>query len=458
MAEIPSDAWIRDYVHTISKINEIKTNEELKKVIRWGYDYFLQVMKTFHDSKDEIQSLAILWCLGTYIHDQFSTYPYLFINAPRQSGKTRLLNLISCFSNNGRVENDISEAVLFRTPPNTTILIDEFEGISSKDKGTLRQLLNSAYKRGVVVRRAKKVKSLKSEDYVLEEYNLYFAVAIANIWGIENVLADRCIPLVIEKSNDPTKTLLLETFDSNSEIKMVKEAISVALCKFALQYQSNMIQEEWNKFCTSTTHITPHTYISSIYTTYTTLFNKIYKSGLNSRQLELFFPIFIIADIVGEDILDKIIITARQLFEEKKIDDVIDNSDISLLDYISSLEDVGREWVAIKTITEGFKAFMEENDEKRKKDSWISNEWIGRALKRQTLVIKRRRLGRGVEVMLNYQKAKEKIKFFKLEDKSKFEECKQCGLKGAEYDEDGICDVCKMPQVDELNVSEEVVK
>ena len=61
------------------------------------------------------------------------------------SGKTRTLNLITELSNNGKVLNSLTEAVLFRTTG--TLAIDEFEGMERKGQENLRELLNSAYKK-----------------------------------------------------------------------------------------------------------------------------------------------------------------------------------------------------------------------------------------------------------------------------------------------------------------------
>jgi len=74
------------------------------------------------------------------MHSQFMTFPILFINAMRGSGKSRFLNLSSNLANQGiYVHSNLTEAVAFRTKG--SLFIDEFESLGSKEKQTLRELL-----------------------------------------------------------------------------------------------------------------------------------------------------------------------------------------------------------------------------------------------------------------------------------------------------------------------------
>jgi len=96
--------------------------------------------KPFHDEakkkfdiEEQHYKIIALWIIGTYFHKQFATYPYLFFNAPKSSGKSRLLKLVASLSWNGRYLISISEAVLFRTASKRTFCIDEFERVGSKE-------------------------------------------------------------------------------------------------------------------------------------------------------------------------------------------------------------------------------------------------------------------------------------------------------------------------------------
>ena len=132
-------------------------NDKFEAMIKDSYYLVIDILKKYCDLPEKYYKLIALWIIGTYFHDEFPTYPYLFLNAMKGSGKSRLLKLITYLSKDGCMLNSITEAVLFRTKG--TLGIDEFEGITRKGSEALKELLNSAYKKGILVKRMKKKKS-----------------------------------------------------------------------------------------------------------------------------------------------------------------------------------------------------------------------------------------------------------------------------------------------------------
>ncbi|MEK6879251.1 MAG: hypothetical protein AABY22_06555, partial [Nanoarchaeota archaeon] len=198
---------------------ELEAKEELKK----AYWLLIKILNKYLDLKPEYYDIIALWIIGTYLHKQFVTFPYLYFNAMKNSGKSRALKLITCLSYNGELMNSISESVLFRTAEDHTIGIDEAESIGKKEKGALRELLNSAYKQGAKVKRAFKVKGKEREGYQIEEFNVFCPVVMANIWGMDEVTGDRCITLILDKSPKKEITRMIELFDFDEDIKKFKE-------------------------------------------------------------------------------------------------------------------------------------------------------------------------------------------------------------------------------------------
>jgi anaerobic ribonucleoside-triphosphate reductase len=94
------------------------------------------------------------------------------------------------------------------------------------------------------------------------------------------------------------------------------------------------------------------------------------------------------------------------ILSERREEDLVENSDISLIDYISNLPDNNEYWT-IKKLTNMFKEALQSDED------WLNERWLGRALKRLNLVKQKRRQHKGREVILNIQKAKEKIRMFK---------------------------------------------
>lgn len=387
------------------------TDIQAKEVLRKCYYEIIEVLKEYCDLKDNYYPITSLWALGTYFHKQFPTYPYLYFNAMKGSGKTRILNLLSKLTYNGKMIISLSEAVLFRTASERTFCIDEFERVGGKEKQALRELLNAAYKKGISVERAKKMMSKFTEKYAIESYELFCPIAIANIWGMEEVLSDRCISLTLEKSNNPAITRKLENFDENPKIQAIKaNLVSLVLCRY-LKTMYKDIYTMWNEYISiKYNNDTNHTqYIIHTNNTYDSFFNKISDTSLDSRHLELFFPLFYMAYQVDEDVLKEIMVIAEQIVKEKKESDVDESRDVNLIEFVSN-QDITVNFIPLKQINKDFKAFYTDEDEDAK---WINTRWMGRALKRLNLIKDKKRVASGREVILDVLKAREKIKMFK---------------------------------------------
>src|SRR3990167_7012320 len=145
------------------------------------FENLKSILRKYMDIPEEEITIVSLWIIGTYMHYQFSSYPYLFFNATRGSGKTGMLNLIANLSKNGGLVGSMTEAVLFRTASNRTMCIDEAENLNAKGNENLKLLLNSAYKRGMKVQRMAKKKSFDGEEQVVEEFEVYCPITLANI-------------------------------------------------------------------------------------------------------------------------------------------------------------------------------------------------------------------------------------------------------------------------------------
>lgn len=398
------------------------SEKELVEILNEAYLLITKILKNYCDLREEYYNIIALWIIGTYLHKNFNTYPYLFFNAMRSSGKSRLLNLISHLSYNGKHLINMSEPVLFRTAGNTTFCIDEFERIASKDKTALRELLNAAYKKGMSVERLKKVINKQGEKYEIERFNVFSPICMANIWGMEDVLSDRCIPLILEKSNNPAITKKVEIFENDNDINYTNYMIYVVsvmklreityIYSFWNDFQNYTNYNNYTNYInnkTITTYIHTHTNYTNYINNYISLFDKIQQTNLDGRHLELFFPLIIIANYCGEEILNETLETAKKIVAEKKETDILENKDVSLIDFVAQQQECS-EFISIKEILKNFKEFLKEDDEENK---WVNSKWIGRALTRLNLIVEKRRKTNGIEVTLNYEKARQKIKIFK---------------------------------------------
>ena len=389
----------------ISSYDLEKEKEMSKDDLILAYRNIIDILKEYLDLKEKYYNLITLWIIGTYFHNKFSSYPFLFFNAMKSSGKSRAMNLITCLSKNGEVLNSMTEAVLFRTKG--TLAIDEFEGVTRKGNENLRELLNSSYKKGTKVKRMKQKKTLEGVEQVVEEFEVYRPIVLANIWGMENVLEDRCITIILDKSNRKEVTNLIEIFKEENiviETKKILHLCSLCRCCF-----SGEVYKEWNNFIKrknnnyiNTLNITNNTNNTNCFL----LFKSIKSMDLNGRELELSLPLCLIANEIGEHVLKETTLTLKSIFQEKKEEELVENQDINLIDFISQ-QLQNNNYISLKSLLHNFKESFALTEE------WINSKWIGRALKRLNLIKQKRRNYRGVEIILNIEKAQKKIKMFK---------------------------------------------
>lgn len=394
----------------LKDLEGLQTSDVLNS-LKDSYFKIIDILKYYIDTAEENYHLIAIWIIGTYLHDSFPSYPFLFFNAMKGSGKTRTIKIIIVLSNNGRLVMDLTDAVLFRTAKNHTLGIDELEDINSKERGTLRTLLNASYKRGVKVIRMVKKRNKDGESMVPEEFEVYCPIVMANINGLNEVLEDRCITIIQEKTDNERINLLVEDFEDNKDISEACECLEVNKVKLVQLVNQDDILKQWNNYVNSmfqeTTQSTETTLITQ---EYRDIFDKIYESGVNGRHLELFFPLFIISSLVGEEFLDKTIQTARVIVDEKKQEDIIESRDVSLISFVATMESTLK-YVPIANVTNNFREYIGDGV-----DESINSRWIGRALKRLGLVVEKRRIGSGIQVILNVTKAKNKMKLFEKSD------------------------------------------
>jgi len=392
-----------------------KEPSELKKELFEAYEMIKSIIEEYCDIDKKYISIISLWIIGTYIHNEFESYPYLFINAMRGSGKTRLLKIIATLSYNGEVINSISESVLFRTGKGSTLCIDEFEGVNKKENNNLRELLNSAYKRGVKVKRMKKKKTSEGENYVVEEFDIYMPISMANIWGMEEVLGDRCITVLLEKTTLNYISKLIEDFNENEYIKALKDKLTKIQCSLCSLVTVKKLNTLWNQYIQekypniNKTTLTTYTTTTTNYINYIDFFNKIDESNINGRNLELSFPLLLIANSIDLEVFEDVLNSLNFIINEKKSEEFNESRDVIFLDFISQQTD-SNNFILVKKLTKLFKEFFHADETE---DNWITSKWVGRALRRLKLTIEKKRLSYGIEVRLDIEKAQKQIKIFK---------------------------------------------
>ena len=311
---------------------------------------------------------------------------------------------------------------MFRTTG--TLALDEFEGLNSKDNASLRELLNASYKKGTKIMRMTKKRGPDGENLQVEEFEPYRPLVMANIFGMTEVLGDRCVTILLEKSNALHITKLVEDFEDLPYTLYTKKALNyLQRCRVCSIITKKDIKQKWNDYVknrytqttltNNTTHYTP---------LYTKLFDQIDVTEIEGRSLELFLPLFLVAAEISSVYLKNVIHYAKKIVNEKKIEEITESKDVLIYSMIAKERE--GQWKDVKDLTSIFRLMIGDDSD------WINNIWMGRALKRLNLVKEKRRMNKGIQVILDVKKAKQKEIIF--QPKEKEEGVKEDGRKTEE--------------------------
>jgi hypothetical protein len=343
------------------------------------YEMVKKAWKTYIEFSDEvIYDFLTLWTIGTYFFHLFNSYPYIYIGGLKQTGKTKVLTVASLMCFNAISSNNLSTPSIFRLIQSgrCTLLMDETEKLVNKERASeLRNLLLSGYKKGMKVYRTEKT---RGEKLVPEAFEVYSPKMIANIYGLEDVLEDRCILIIMRRAKNAEI--------GNREPKaddQIWQDIRDCLYTFCLSY--------WQK-------------ISECYER--SEGSEPTEYNISERDYELWKPILALAKFFSftsvasqhahptqPTLFDKILRFAKEKVEEKKVENITETGEYVLVQTLLKIVNESS-FYKVKAI----KGAMAENYDEEQK--WLTTEWIGRALKRLGFTEKRR-VGTGVEYNLS---------------------------------------------------------
>lgn len=353
------------------------------------YDEVKQTWKTYIEFEDPTcYDLITLWIVGTYFFHLFNTYPYIYFGGIKRSGKTKALTLASTQAFNAIFSGNVSTSSVFRLIQSgrCSLLMDETEKLASPDRAQdFRSLLLSGYKKGGVVYRTEKT---KTERFIPEAFEVFSPKMLANIQGIEDVLEDRCISLVMKRGKN--KAILNREVDINNPYwQKIRDHLHILFLthwkKVSELYESLGEQSEQNVVCEPT------------------------GSTLSGREYELWKPLLALAKFLDghpqasqttQTTLSSLILDlAKRKAEEKRIENMTETGDYILVQTLLSVVNEER-YYKVKEIRD---VMTKHFDEEQK---WLNTYWVGRALKRLGFVDKRR-VGTGYEYRLSKDAVKD---------------------------------------------------
>jgi hypothetical protein len=337
------------------------------------YNSIIALLKEYIEFQfEEHYHVVALWIIGTYLHAIFETYPYLYIGGAKGVGKTKTLRFIEMLSFNAVNSINVSSASLYRICQGmaATLLIDETGYLSNKGRyEDLRTLLYGRYKAGQWVQRVEKRKNGKLE---VESFRVYGPTALANIEGLEDILADRSIEIIMLRTRK-AEIANKEIVEDNPEWQKIRNS----LYRIALKH--------WGE----------------IKRIYRELGGEIKLNiQISGRQLERWKPLIAIAIWLSEEPSKMLLKAIQTLEREKSYDDVETIESITLVALARNVNEDG--YYPVKDVRRWIADEMGEEDISK----WLNERTVGRVLKRLGFTDKRK-VSSGVEYMLRPRKIRE---------------------------------------------------
>lgn len=339
---------IKDFLGSFNSVNPKDLYEEIKET----YEQYVDFPHT---------DFMALWVICTYLFPLFKAFPYVYIGGIKQSGKTKMLHVTSLMAFNSIFSANATTSSIFRLIQNgrCSLFIDETEKLANPERALdFRSILLQGYKAGSEVQRVEK--NMK-EKHIVEFFEIYSPKMLANIFGLEDILEDRCIHFVMKRTIN-RQIGEAEVDESNSVWQEIRDRLYV----FAL--------ENWEE-------------IKQIYETLPN------ETNLTNREWELWRPILAIASFIDRNLYDKMKSLAEVKANEKHIENITETGEYILVESLLSLVDEDR-FYKVKEIREEMENKFEEEQK------WLTNKWVGRALGRLGFSEKRR-VGGYAEYRLN---------------------------------------------------------
>jgi len=176
----------------------------------------------------DAQRLALaLWVVHTHSIAAADATPYLAItSAEKQSGKSRLLDLLSFLVARPWLAIEPSDAVLFRkvSKEMPTLLLDEIDAIfgpNAPHREPLRGLLNAGNRRGATVARCVG----EGVNIDVKDFPVFSAKAFAGIGRLPETIADRSIRIRLRRRSKLEKLAPYRRQDAEKEAAALKRHV-----------------------------------------------------------------------------------------------------------------------------------------------------------------------------------------------------------------------------------------
>ncbi|MCX5803485.1 MAG: DUF3854 domain-containing protein [Proteobacteria bacterium] len=161
------------------------------------YNEIKGILKRYVEFQNNaLYGLVAAWIIATYFHRIFNAFPFLFFYGKKQSGKSRMLDLLNLLTFNAIKVKGISVPSMSDSIDGVraTFLMDQAEILSQKQNIELLGLLADSYTPGGGKRR---IVHITNKSRKVVEFETYSPKAFASIKEIDSDLKDRCIEIIM---------------------------------------------------------------------------------------------------------------------------------------------------------------------------------------------------------------------------------------------------------------------
>ncbi|HUZ93840.1 MAG TPA: DUF3631 domain-containing protein [Edaphobacter sp.] len=188
-------------------------------------DKILAFIRKFVSLTESQAHVVALWAVHTHAMDGVDCTPYLAItSAEKESGKSRLLEVLELLVANPWLTARVSAAVLVRKidTERPTLLLDESDtafGAEKEYAEALRGVLNSGYRRGG----AASLCVGQGTTISYKDFSTFCAKAIAGIGGLPDTVASRAIPIRLKRAKRGEAIERFRRRDAQAEAASLRE-------------------------------------------------------------------------------------------------------------------------------------------------------------------------------------------------------------------------------------------
>jgi hypothetical protein len=286
---------------------------------------------------EALYDVMALWIMASYLPEKFDSIPYLCFIGPKDSGKTRALEVLWQLAYRSVLSPSFSSAALFRTIEkfNPTLCLDEAEIYGNEQKTEAIAVLNAGYRKG---------------QYILRVNNETSEIDCFSCFGFKGLASTNIFIPTIE-----SRAIIVNMRKNVRDIPLFMDKEKAATLRLMLLlYRFNILRDE-----------------EAILNDQDKILG--YLPIRHGRIAELFYPL--IAVCPSEEIRRKTSEFAKEVYA-KRLEEEKASTEAEFVEVLLSLADkVENGKLSIEAITEKF------NQGKTEKQQWNPRS-IGRWLKR----------------------------------------------------------------------------